>query len=316
MNIAARRIEPGRGTAPAEQLTDSRKVYILPTRYGLLFAAAVLTMLLVSVNYNNGLGHLFTFLLVGVGIVSMHYTQRNLVGIRFAALPGKPVFAGESAQATVTLRDSLNRARQAVCLRGGTRDVMIDLEAGGHADVALVFATDRRGLRPLPGSFLVSIYPMGLFCAWTRSLPGASRQMIYPKPAPPTPLPTFGSGEGSDNDVGARARPGDSDFRGLREHQLGDPSSRVHWRGSARGTGLKTKLFEGEGVGRIDLRWSDTGFREAEARLSVLCRWVLDAEAGGLCYALELPGVRIDHGNGARHRQRCLESLALWTEPR
>ena len=314
MSNTANRVQSAGAAAPGDLLADSRKVFILPTRYGLLFATAVLTMLLVSVNYNNGLGHLFTFLLVGVGIVSMHYTQRNLVGISFAVRAGKPVFAGELAHAQVSLRDTMQRARQAVWLRGGHQDVAFDLAAGAHKDIELAFATDRRGLRPLPDTFLVSIYPMGLFCAWTRSLSGASRQMVYPKPSPSTPLPTAASGEGNDGVIGSR--PGDSDFRGLRDHQWGDPSSRIHWRGSARGTGLRTKLFDGEGVDHIDLRWSDTRVSDVEARLAVLCRWVLDAETGGLCYALELPGSRIEHGSGPRHRQRCLEALALWSKPR
>ena len=48
-----------------------------------------------------------------------------------------------------------------------------------------------------------------------------------------------------------------------------------------------------------------------ELKLSRLTRWVLDADAAGVRYALELPGSRIELDNGPAHRQRCLEALAL-----
>ena len=111
------------------------------------------------------------------------------------------------------------------------------------------------------------------------------------------------------------SRRGEADFTGLRDHVREDPLSRVHWRASARGVGLQTKLFAGEGHGQLVLRWSDAPGSDAESRLEVMCRWVLDAEKAGLRYALELPGAHVEYGSGSRHRQRCLKTLALWQGP-
>jgi uncharacterized protein (DUF58 family) len=49
-----------------------------------------------------------------------------------------------------------------------------------------------------------------------------------------------------------------------------------------------------------------------EERLSILCRWVLDAHAGGEAFGLRLPGGEILPGLGTAHRHRCLEALALF----
>lgn len=293
--------------------TDSRKVYILPTRYGLVYAGAVLLTLLVSINYNNGLGHLFTFLLAGIGVVAMHYTQRNLIGLGFSVQAGRPVFAGDHADATVTLRDQMHRERRALWLRGPADEARVDIPADGSARAAIRFVADQRGQRPLPAVRLVSIFPLGLFCTWTRPLPTAARQLVYPRPAPPTPLPRGDAGNGLQANRGART--GEDDFRGLRDHRRGDPSSRVHWRGSARGTGLKTKEFAGEGAGELNLTWARARGEDDEGRLAILCRWVLDADLAGLRYALELPGERIEAGAGPAHRHRCLRALALWRAP-
>ncbi len=309
MTGSAESLEHASADAAAVLRTDSRKVYILPTRFGVLFGGALLLMLLVSVNYNNGLGHLFTFLLAGIAVVAMHYTQRNLVGIRLVATPGRPVFAGDTARASVSASDELRRERRAVWLRAAGGEHAFDVPRDGQARIELPFETTRRGLVPLPDIGLVTIWPMGLFCAWTRALRGAPRQLVYPRPAPPGSLPDAdGGGEGG---VPGGRRPGQGDFDALRDHQRGDPLSRVHWRASARGAGLKTKVFDGEGRSERVLRWRDTG-GDTETRVSILCRWVLDADAAQLAYALELPDGVVATGSGNRHRDLCLERLALF----
>ena len=52
-----------------QQITlDRRRIYALPTRYGILFAVMLFVMLLGSINYNNSLGFLLTFLLASMGL--------------------------------------------------------------------------------------------------------------------------------------------------------------------------------------------------------------------------------------------------------
>jgi uncharacterized protein (DUF58 family) len=311
--LAAAEQELHQGVGGDAAHIDARRVYILPTRYGVLFGGALLLMLLVSVNYNNGLGHLFTFLLVGVALVAMHYTQRNLVGLDVSVAPGRPVFAGDTADANIAVTDRLNRARRAVWLRGGGGETPVNVARGGRSRVTLPYRTTQRGLHPLPDVALLTVYPIGLFCAWTRSLRNPASQLVYPKPAPAATLPETGRGTMFENGVSARR--GEADFNGLRDHVREDPLSRIHWRASARGAGLKTKLFSGEGRGELALRWSDAPGGDTESRLGVMCRWVLDAERSGLRYSLELPGSHIEYGCGAQHQQRCLRALALWREP-
>ncbi len=290
--------------------TGPRQVYILPTRFGLLYAGALFLMLLVSVNYNNGLGHLFTFTLAAIGVVSMHYTQRNLVGIRLSIAPGKPVFAGESALFSISVQEQKNRPRSTLWLRGGDCETSFDLSVGECTYLPVNKVQPSRGLHSLPEIYLVSLYPMGLFCAWSRRYQCAQKQLVYPRPAPPIPLP---EGEiGSNDNTEANQRRGDDEFDGLREHQHGDPRSHIHWKHSARGTGLKTKLFSAEGATEINLGWSQAVGKDDNAKLGCLCRWVLDAESSNLKYALELPGIRISADIGPQHQKRCLEALALW----
>jgi uncharacterized protein (DUF58 family) len=289
--------------------TDARKVYILPTRFGLLFAAALLLMLLVSVNYNNGLGHLFTFLLGGVGMVAMHYTQRNLLDLSIAVDSGRPVFLGQQARVRVRVADGARRRRNAIVIRGGEDQALVDVAAGEAECAWLRFTPSRRGRVALPEVYCVSVFPLGLFCAWTRRVGSSSTQLVYPRPAPPTRFPESGEGEAGENTT---RRPGDDDFRGVRDHRQGDSPGRIHWRNSARGAGLKTKQFGGSGGGSTDFDWNDTS-GDDETRLSLLCRWLVDADAAGRTYGLLLPGTRIAPGRGPDHLHACLRALALWS---
>ncbi|HEY0633740.1 MAG TPA: DUF58 domain-containing protein, partial [Gammaproteobacteria bacterium] len=72
---------------------DRRRVYILPTRAGLLFGLVLLAMLFGAINYNNSLAYALTFLLTSVAMVSIFHTFRNLHGLTFHIGHATPVFA-------------------------------------------------------------------------------------------------------------------------------------------------------------------------------------------------------------------------------
>ena len=64
------------------------------------------------------------------------------------------------------------------------------------------------------------------------------------------------------------------------------------------------------------LDWDDALAADPEARLSILCHWVLQAERFGQAYGLRLPGRQIAPARGEAHRTSCLEALALFEAPR
>ena len=49
-----------------------------------------------------------------------------------------------------------------------------------------------------------------------------------------------------------------------------------------------------------------------EQRLSQLAKWIVEAEAQGLSYALRLPDAFFDFGHGREQREACLRALALF----
>jgi len=89
------------GFAPPERgaiVLGHRRVYIVPSRLGLLFGGTLGILLLGSINYALSLGFALTFLLAGMGIAGMVQTTRNLAQLSIRAARSDPVFAGESAR--------------------------------------------------------------------------------------------------------------------------------------------------------------------------------------------------------------------------
>ncbi len=292
----------------------SRRLYILPTRAGLVFSLLLLGLLVGAINYGVSLIYFFTFWLAAITVMGMLHTQRNLSGLLLQGCPTVPVFAGESACFRLRVANSSRLPRQSIGLRhvngqGQTRDI----SAGGEILLELPLPQVDRGWKT-PGRFAIySEFPLGLFRCWS-VLDLDWGVLVYPRPAADAlPLPATGA----DDDSGATSVNEGTEFAGLRGYQPGDPPRRIAWKASARGgETLLTKQFAGGVARHIDLNWGRTPERDPEGRLSRLTRWVLDAHACGLCYGLELPGRKLPPRVGEAHLRQCLEALARYGQTR
>ena len=299
-----------RGPEAGTIVLVQRRVFILPTRQGLAYAATLLLMLIGSINYGLGLGFVLTFLLVGLGINAMLHTFRNLAHLRVSSGRVAPVFAGEHARFTVRLQNptvtnryelGLTRDRIGVefCNIASRRDVLASMDV----------PAPRRGLMRPGRLTLFTRYPLGLFHAWSY-LDLDAQCVVYPRPAPPgSSLPPEESAAGS----GALRGHGQEDFSGLRQYHPGDSLRHVAWKAAARGRDLLTKQFSGRADAELWLDWRQLPVTmDVEQKLSQLARWVIDARTRGASFGLRLPGNTIPMAGGDAQRERCLEALALF----
>jgi len=291
----------------------SRRLYILPTRSGLVFALLLLGLLAGAINYGVSLVYLFTFWFVGLAVVAMLHTQRNLSGLVLRCGATKPVFAGETARFTLRMENPGRQPRQQIGLRHAeAQGEPGDIAAGSEAVIELPLPQPERGWKT-PGRFAIhSEFPLGLFRCWS-VLELDWGVLVYPRPAAdalPLPAPD------SDDDETGAARGEGVEFAGLRGYQPGDATRRIAWKASARGGDkLLTKQFAGGAGQHLWLNWWQTPERDVESRLSRLTRWVLDAHAGGLAFGLKLPGRSLPPQVGEAHLRQCLEALARYGNP-
>jgi uncharacterized protein (DUF58 family) len=286
-----------------------RRVYIVPTRLGWLFAATLGILLVGSINYALQLGFALTFLLAGLGLAAMVHTTRNLAQLAVSAGRAEPVFAGEAAQFRLVLDNRARYDRPALLARhqASGAQVVVDLAAGRVGEAVLAVPAPRRGWLALSRVMLETRFPLGLFRAWSYVEPDV-RCLVYPRPEP-APLPS----PAADQSTGATLAQtrGNDDFSGLRGYQPQDPPRHVAWKAVARTDMMLTKQFSGAAGSELWLDWDALPALGAERRLSRLAGWVLDAERAGARYGLRLPGLVIAPGQGETHRNACLQALAL-----
>jgi len=305
------------GFTPPERgaiVLGHRRVYIVPTRLGWLFGAALAILLVGSINYAISLGFALTFLLAGVGLAAMVHTARNLARLAISVGRAEPVYAGESAQFRLYLDGRVRYERPAILLRhlASGAQLVTDVPAAAAAEVVLAVPAARRGWLRLGRVMLETRFPLGLFRAWSYVEPEA-RCLIYPRPERSAMPPLS-----ADSGVGAaRAQAsGNDDFSGLRGYQHSDSPRHVAWKAVARSDEMLTKQFCGDAAADLWLDWqllsAELGI---EQRLSRLAGWVLSADRAGARYGMRLPGVSISPGRGDAHRASCLQALALYEAP-
>jgi uncharacterized protein (DUF58 family) len=298
---------PERGTV----ILVHRRVYIVPTRLGLLFGATLVILLIGSINYSLSLGFALTFFLAGLGLAGMVHTARNLARIAVSAGRAEAVFAGESAQFRLYLDGRARYDRPAILARhvGSGSQLVVDIPAHGIAQVVLAVPAQRRGALPLGRVLLETRFPLGMFRAWSYVEPDA-RCLVYPKPErSPLPRPSAEAAAGA---LRSQAS-GNDDFSGLRTYQLSDSPRHVAWKAVARSDDMLTKQFTGEAAVQLWLDWRLLPVALGlEQRLSRLAGWVLAAERNGAIYGVRLPGIEIAPARGDAHAAACLQALALY----
>jgi uncharacterized protein (DUF58 family) len=294
-----------RAPEPLPISIDRRRVYVIPSGFGLFFAALLATMGLGALNDNNNPALLLALLLAGAAQASLLVAHLQISGLSMVALGAEPVPAGEALSLRVHLRAADDRERRGLRVECGEFVASASL-VDGAGEAMIELPTTRRGWLQPPKLRISTRQPLGLAFAWCHAWPQAPL-LVYPRPerdAPPLPS---GGGEGT------RARPhvaGDEPHH-LRAYRIGDPRRGIAWKPSARHGSLLVREYERREGAEIVLDWRELASLPAEARISRLARWVDEAERRNLLYRLLLPGQVLGPAQGPAHRHACLRALAL-----
>ena len=289
------------------QRLDRRRIYVLPTRFGLFVATLLAAMLLGALNYNNNPALLLALLLAAAAVASAIAAHLQLSGVQVDAIAAEPVAAGQPLRLRIDLSVRDPRARHGLHLQLDDSQAWTDLPAQGRGEVELDVPTQRRGWLDLPRVRLSSTQPLGLVRAWSWVWP-EQPLLVYPHAEAQGPaLPERGS-----DPLHTRAHASGEELHQLRPYRAGDPPRSIAWKHSARRDSLLVREYEKPVGIEVMLDWRALAPMAGEARIARLARWVDLAEREGRRYTLLLPGQpALGPGQGASHHHLCLRALAL-----
>jgi uncharacterized protein (DUF58 family) len=286
---------------------NRRRVYILPTRFGVMLASVLAAMLLAGLNYNSNLGLAFGFLMAAVTLVTMHHCNRNLLGLQVDVTTEADAFAGGDASFEFVLKNDSDLDRRDIEIRCLAASSVRTVAARSVESIPVSVPMPRRGLERIAQFELRTRHPFGWFHAWTY-VQGSLTVYVAPAPQGSRTLPAV-AGLGSASRSETR---GDEDFAGLRAYEPGVPLKHMAWKVLARGGEAAVQSHTSLAALPEWLDWSALEGIDTEARLSQLCSWVLESAAAQRIYGLRIPGREIAPARGAAHRFACLRALAMF----
>lgn len=294
-----------RSTEPLPICLHRRRIYILPTAFGVVFALILFVMLLGALNYNNNTALLLTCVLGATCITSMLQTFRNLDRLELHSIRPDNAHAGQPLTLHLVWHAG-GHPHQAVAVLVNGHEQHFDACADPDGtETLLKIPTQRRGWMPLPRVQVATRWPFGWFRAWSWLAP-AQQALVYPRIEPGGPAPPPESGQ-----VSRQRRPQGDEWAGLRDYRSGDPLRRIAWKASAHGDTLRVKTFDRPRADRAwQLDWNHTGLADREARISRLARWVREAHGAGREWSLALPHETLPPASGSAHYHHSMRALA------
>lgn len=293
------------------------RIYILPTRFGLVFIIGAMVMILIGSAYQNNLVNMLAFFMLSLVFVCMIQTQNNLKDVIIHDLETEGGFQGKEFLVTTILANKARTPRynlETLARRHKALAVYENhqvLPDRGTLKLRTTYPATKRGVFKISEARISTVYPLGLFESWTWFKNLDSSYFIYPELKGEAPFP------GGDQEGGTALfsrQLGGEDFHGHRKFANGDSYRHVDWKARARGRPMLIKEFtEGE-PGAAILDWHSLGGLDLEARLSQLAKWVDEAKGKKILFSLRLPNEVIPPGQGLLHAKRCWQSLASFSE--
>ena len=280
-----------------------RRIYIVPTMFGLGFSILLLVMMVGALNYSNNAALLLTCLLGAASSTSMLVGFRTLDGLHLSHIRAGHAVAGQPIELTLVFETV--RARSSIRVDLDDAFTAFAIEADGTATVKMILATTYRGWQPLPRIRLWTTWPLGLFRAWSWLYPDQS-VLVWPRPESAGPPPRAPA----DDARHMRLYRGD-ELAALRDYRAGDPQRHIAWKASAHHDNLLVKDFEQpQSRPQWQLDWRQLRSMDNESRIARLARWVGEAQAQRRSYSLWLPNSEIAASSGPLHYAHCMNMLA------
>ncbi len=239
-----------------DKFRKQNRVYILPTKMGLLYFSVHFILLFMGVGYQNNLILILFGLLSALSVLIMIEAHFHLEKILFHRIEIDDSFLGEFSVMRVKLEDQANIPCFDLKFLSFNLKIQTSFSKGEYG---ALFKAQKRGKFELSEISLSSTYPFGFFRVWTYLKVNTSF-WVYPSPIARSEI--FKSIKDHD----------EADFDQFKNWSLGDRLNRVAWKKLAQYNQWVVKDFTNEDPKTISLKWEESG---QERDLSQLVAYII-----------------------------------------
>ncbi|MEQ1666147.1 MAG: DUF58 domain-containing protein [Bdellovibrionales bacterium] len=285
-----------------EKLFRHERIYCFPNKYGFLGFAVFLIMIAAGATYQNNLIYMMAFLYLGLGLIAILQTARNIRNIEVAHVRIKPGFPGAMTDVEIIITNPQSdlKINLEVSLRLEGETIRIstsDIPARSFKSLkGTIRLPSSRGVYSIKRIGMHTTYPYLLFNVWKYSKSKMHEALVYPTPI------------GREFDQNFLLKHGE-DFSGHKIYVAGDPFARIDWKVFARRDAYYVRQFNDGGEKELNLNWEQTQNLSFEERLSQYSLWILRAEEKMIQYDLSIPYFISGSGLGENHFEKCMEAL-------
>ena len=286
---------------------DRSNIFIFPTWFGCCYVLLCLLLFLLGTNYQNNLIVLLSMLLISVFLTTLLKCYQNLAGIELTGLERGEHFAQQPLTVYCQLRAKKLRHGFVFNYKNQSQTLLDNIS--NENKVRVDIGPKSRGNHDLGRLTIASIYPLGLFRAWSH-VDLSHQVVVFPNPLPhQAEFVAIEQARRKDHSSATNLPAGD-DFAGLNAFRPGESLKHVAWKRVAQGRGMYTKHFEQQVSEPQWLDLDQIAGNSLEQKLSFLCHMVIDFSHLNYEFGLNLAGKKLAVSSGNNHRLQALTMLA------
>lgn len=286
------------------------KIYIIPTEYGFMYGAGILTSLIGGVVYNNNLAFLLCFFLMALFLMGMVHTHNNLRRIGIESLN---IFLSPSdsvGHGVIWIKSHNSEGHSQIRITCKDNDDEFNVLVGTIYKNSLQphyfdFNTGSWGKKSISKIRLSTRYPFGFFYVW-RNIEVPTDYYVYPQPSGNQ---NIDDAQMSGNEESRSHHLYGDDFSEHKKYMYGDSQKHIDWKAYARGRPLLTKKFN-EGERQTFLIDYARTKGNQERRMRQMSLWVHQCSEEQVSYSMKIGERQIPPGHGEKHKFNCLRMIA------
>jgi uncharacterized protein (DUF58 family) len=291
------------------KFSRDNRVYIVPTSFGLYFAALVFVMFLISLTYGNNTLMLITFLLLSQFILFMLWAHFNLKYIVLDTVIYRPAFAKSKVRVDLQINNDGPFDQNEIsfgnlyteCFIQQNNNCNIQSHTQDYTELEIEFK--QRGVTQVQHWEMTSTYPLGLFKTWKYyRLP--HNFLVYPELKGISLYEYFSTSRGDESS--------NFDFDKHVQYELNPKSNQIDWKIFAKSEQLLVRQYVDDDFENLHFDFNPMGF-DLEVYISQMAYWIFEAQRLNYPWSFSAENLTLPSGISQDKYLQVMEYLACYS---